>query len=248
MKFATTLFAGLIAMSSSCCTVPHPLAPLPLTQNSLEKILQGAYCVRVESQGMDGVVHLSYGTALAISYKENQTILTTSAHVVQEPGRIILSYSLVDNRHDEEKKDDVPFRVLSLDEDADTAILLASHKIPIATSYEIKPSLEVHAGDRAYIIGFPFGLGKWPSQAMVSEVYNDKIILDGTVNFGNSGGLAFYQNNDGKYFLLGQIKGCMVGDSPIAGCKGYALVVPIKILLQSWGDYIHDERTTSDRT
>ena len=253
-----TLFYGLIAISSSCCTIKHPLNPeqdskvTPTIKTSLEQILDGAYCLRSTGQNKQGDTYTSYGSAVALSFDGTSTYLTTSTHVLNHPGDLInINYTLVTNRTDDNQANDLSIEVVFSDVASDTSIIKTKGEIPLSKGYEINeaavtpPLLKV--GDETILVGYPYGLGKWPTRGMVSDIYQDMIVLDSTVNFGNSGGLAFVKNNSGKFYLLGQLQGC-IADNEKFGCKGYAFIKPLSAVLPHWKPYLSHGTTPSHKS
>ncbi len=245
--------AGLCMVGSSCCSWSYPIADDSSSgslshsvqrKTPLEEILDSVYCIRVTGIDATGEKFVGYGSGFGLSHVSSGTLVTTSAHVISVPvGSTGVAYSIVENRADTNTADDVFLRLVAVDAQHDTSVLLAPGILSVAEQLRVGVENTFHVGDEAYIVGYPLGIDRWVTKGIVSDIYSDSYILDINVNFGNSGGLAITPLKDGSFALIGQVKACLASEY-VPTCKEFGVIQGVHTLVPFWEKYIRMDQTT----
>jgi S1-C subfamily serine protease len=125
-----------------------------------------------------------------------ENLMITAFHVTGEEGRDML----VNGK---------PIKVLRFDRSADLALLEVQVSCPC-----IPLNLDVPRQDeRVIAVGFPLGVGQVVSEGRYQDIYNDKLLSNILIAFGNSGGGLFTWN--GYHWVLSgitvQVAGANIG-------------------------------------
>jgi len=201
---------------------------------------------------------VGHGTGFAYKKNEDGRIyLFTNKHVVTDKnlktffnsiffnditiGIVEYKYSLVQGTFDHNLEDDISLELVrTKDAPIDTAVLLTKdipENLHVSEAYIVDPNFEPKLGDQTYAFGCHFGNIKFMTSGKVGNV-NDTadyptevpgyLLIDGTVNFGASGGPIFIRRGNDLY-LAGQTGGYL-GSS--GSNIGYAS--KLKHLLPTW--------------
>ncbi len=239
--------SGFLVVGSSCCSLPYPLQDSKYSHSSverasghktpLEQIIDSVHCIRVAGLNKEGVPFVGYGSGFSLSYFEEGTLVTTSAHVVDAGvGSTNVTYSIVESRSDNNVADDVVLTVFAQDDSLDTSIFFAPQKLSLAANLRVGGNFSFRAGDEAFIVGYPMGIDRWITKGIIANTYADSYLLDINVNFGNSGGMAISPLGDGTYALVGQVKACLAQEFYL-GCKEFGVIQAVHTLIPFWEKY-----------
>jgi len=207
-------------------------------KTNLEDILKSSYCIREVVKDEQGKYSIAgYASAVAIKKEGGFTYLTTSAHVYtsSKEDKLEHRFFIVENSHDTDPSDDIPIELINYHpNELDTALIRVKGDLHVSNKYKIKEDLKLTPGDEIILVGYPLSFDNLPTKGMVSKVYDEGIVLDLTVNFGNSGGLAFYKDGRGDFYLVGQLSGCLISNPILHTCAALALVKPIDKIKKAW--------------
>ena len=213
-------------------------------KSNLEDILKSSYCIREVVKDENGKHNVAgYASAVAIKKEDGYSYLTTSAHVytASKEDKLDHHFFIVENSHDTDSSDDIPIDLVNYHpNELDTALIRVKADLHVSDKYKINDDLKLTPGDEVILVGYPLSFDNLPTKGMVSKVYDEGIVLDLTVNFGNSGGLAFYKDTRGDFYLVGQLSGCLISNPILHTCAALALVKPIDKIKKAWEVNNHD--------
>lgn len=241
-KTLSTITAALFAVTLGCSSTKPDVIPeknypqkSKSVQKSLEEISKSVFCVRTITEYMlddpkgpviTKTMH-SYGTAFAYAYKDGYTYLVTNAHVIDEPQTLTdinpfgqsVKYrqideksSLVKNKYDTFKFDDIKVEEVIKNTALDVAILRTKEKLPVSKAYTTDFSIVPKVNEDVFIIGYPRGILQTtiegevanPSHSLSNKPF---VFLDATATFGNSGSPYFIRRDNDLYWagMVGNI-------------------------------------------
>ncbi len=248
-----------IAGAPSCSTVHQYLETQEqqVKEDALEDIVRSVVCVRnrttyVSPKGDQRETVQVHGTGFAYKRENGWTYLATNDHVGHLPDKqVVFQFfnpkangiwlkekevlTLVDNYADQNEDDDVSVSVVRSDEEIDTMVLRTKKPLHVAHSYRIR-SAPTHVGDQAYVVGLPLAATKAVTEGIIANpnFAHDEIqylLLDITIQPGNSGSPVFQRESNGEFYLIGQIRKCM----PYTGmCGGFGMATNISELQETW--------------
>ena len=245
-KLTSIVMAATLALNLTSCAIRVPEKKieerLPQTaweayeverdqwQRDLTDVVESTVCIRTTIPFDEEEVIMVHGTGFVYTKKDGWTYLATNAHVVEDG----VKFEIVDSGRDNNPLDNIELELVRVvDDPYDTAVLRTKENLHVSTAYKIEPGLKSEIGDKIFIIGFPLTAGKCAAEGIISNIDapTGNMILDVTVNPGNSGGMVFYKSNEGKLYLIGQLGACLY-QPPV--CVGYALIRSVNRLLPIW--------------
>ncbi|MCB9555915.1 MAG: trypsin-like peptidase domain-containing protein [Deltaproteobacteria bacterium] len=171
---------------------------------------------------------VQHGTAFGFRRDKGSTYLLTNAHVVNWPPisdnegarvagipagckRSSQSISIVTNEDDAYQDDDVPLRLVAVDEKLDAAILAGPKRLAIMP-YRLGRSGAVRAGDAVFVRGYPLSAFEGVSTGKIvnprdrdleDEWQHWDIVISAPLSVGNSGSPVLAVTRAGRYELIG---------------------------------------------
>ncbi len=227
-------------------------------ESALEDILRSVVCLRntamyVNQNNGERTTRSTFGTGFVYKREDGWSYLTTSEHVGKQAEREIVQdffnsgnpeiwnkvseeVTIVDNKFDKNKKDDILLSVVRSDTELDTIVLKTRTPLHIAHSYRIG-TIQEHPGDPVYVVGFPLGFAKAVTEGTISNPSvklegQEYTMIDINTQPGHSGGPVFVRGTDNELYLIGQMRLCMPYAFGIGG--GFGLATEISELQSVW--------------
>ncbi len=226
-------------------------------ESALEDILRSVVCLRntsvyVNQDSGERTTRSTFGTGFVYKREDGWTYLTTNEHVGKQTEKEVVQnffnpepeiwnkvseeVSIVDNKFDKDKKDDILLSVVRSDTELDTIVLKTKTPLHVAHSYRIG-TIQEHVGDQVYAIGYPLGLTKAVTKGIISNPSvklegTDHTMMDMTTQPGQSGSPVFVRGTDNELYLIGQMRMGMPYAMGIGG--GFGLATEISELQSVW--------------
>jgi S1-C subfamily serine protease len=211
----------LISLLASCAPRNEIEAKNRIIRTALDSTVQ----LFTERQG--GVTRAGSGVILGPASETGRVHVLTTAHLL-EPVEEQSITALSPPHHDR-----LPVKLLSIDTDADLALLevegLPSGNMTLADSANL--------GDRIWVVAFPWGRERTVVGGVVSQIRSEKPqedgraalgghvrLIDASVSYGMSGGGVFSQQT-GQ--LLGLVRGYRSAELSFSGAQSGSLTLPV---------------------
>jgi len=259
-KLLTAIVAAATIISApGCSSVCYPVESEQqcVQSDPLEDIFKSIVCVRskgkYQDENGDTFTTAQFGSGLAYKQEAGWSYVTTNHHVVNLPDeisrvdffsampakvwkKIEQEIAIVDSKYDSNSADDILLELIREDQSLDTVVLRAETPLYVSRAYEVS-SLQEHLADDVYVLGVPLAFERGVTKGIV---FNPQVELDGhyytmldiTVQPGHSGSPVFVKEDDGRIYLVGQIRICMPHAMGI--CGGFGLATEMSELEDVW--------------
>ncbi len=257
---ASIAAAATIFTTPSCSSVYQAVETQQqiAREDALEDILRSVVCIKntatyVNQDSGETTIRSTFGTGFVYKREDGWSYLTTNEHVGKQKEKEVVQnffnsgqpetwnkvneeVSIVDNKFDKDKKDDIVLSVVRGDSELDTIVLRTKTPLHVARSYRIG-TIEEHVGDQVYSVGYPLGFTKAVTEGTIS---NPSVKLEGTNHTmidlntqpWQSGSPVFVRGTDNELYLIGQLRICMPYAMGIGG--GFGLATEISELQSVW--------------